>query len=100
MVRMRRTVTPSVRSSRVRNGEFVSVTLPDRISFPMTMMPAVRSTLRLDRDRVLPEVAGADTHVHDRRLSGAERALERGADLLGPLDPFAVAAERLDHQVV
>jgi hypothetical protein len=45
MVRMHRTVTPSLRSSRVRNGEFVSMTLPDRISFPMMRMPAVRSTV-------------------------------------------------------
>src|SRR3989442_1460356 len=44
MVRMRRTVTPSARSSRVRNGELVSTTFPERISLPMMMMPAVRST--------------------------------------------------------
>src|SRR5690348_3733087 len=99
MVRIRRTVTPSARSSRVRNGELVSVTLPERISFPMMMMPALRST-GLDRDGVLPEVAAADAHIHQRRLAGAERALEGGPDLLRALDPLAVAAERLDHQVI
>src|SRR5580765_374705 len=102
MVRMRFTVTPRRRSSRVRKGEFVSTTLPDRISFPMMRMPAVRSTVDTGshRDGVLPEVARADADVHQRGLAGAERALEGGTDLLGPLDPLAVAAERLDHAVV
>src|SRR5437667_6325401 len=101
MVRMRRTETPSARSSRVRNGELVSTTLPERISLPMTRMPAVRSTASLlHRDRVLAEVAGADADVDERRLAGAERPLERGADLLRPLDPLAVPAERLDHEIV
>src|SRR5207249_4979963 len=101
MVRMRRTVTPSARSSRVRNGEFVSTTLPDRISLPMTMMPAVRSTPPLlHRDGVLAEVAGADADVHDRGLARPERALERRLEVGRLLDPLAVAAERLDHQVV
>src|SRR5438552_14583153 len=101
MVRMRRTVTPSARSSRVRNGELVSTTFPERISLPMTMMPAVRSTdSLLHRDRVLAEVARADADVDERRLAGAQRALERGADLLRPLDPLAVPAERLDHEIV
>src|SRR5690242_11396035 len=100
MVRMRRSVTPSRRSSRARNGELVSTTLPERISFPMMMIPAVRSTeaTALDRDRVLAEVAAADAHVHQGGLPGAERALEGGTDMLGALDPLAVAAERLDHQ--
>src|SRR3989442_9205872 len=98
MVRMRRTVTPSARSSRVRNGELVSTTFPERISFPMTMIPAVRSTdASLHRERVLAEVAGADAHVDERGLPGAERPLQRGAYLLRPLDPLAVPPERLDH---
>src|SRR5947207_12135093 len=102
MVRMRRRVTPSRLSSRARKGELVSTTLPERISLPMTMMPAVRSTeaTALYRDRVLAEVAAADAHVHQGGLPGAEGALEGGTDLLGPLDPLTVAAERLDHQVV
>src|SRR5438132_2638360 len=101
MVRMRRTVTPSARSSRVRNGELVSTTFPERISLPMTMMPAVRSTdSLLHRDRVLAEVARADADVDERRLTGAQRALERGANVLRPLDPLAVPAERLDHPIV
>src|SRR5205823_5630429 len=44
MGRMRSSVTPRLRSSRARKGELVSTTLPERISLPMTMMPAVRST--------------------------------------------------------
>src|SRR5437899_6326939 len=102
MVRMRRRVTPSRRSSRARKGELVSTTLPERISFPMMMMPAVRSTAAtvLYRDRVLAEVAAADAHVHHGGLPGPEGTLERGTDLLGALDPLAVAAERLDHQIV
>ena len=44
MVTIRRNVTPTARSSRARNGEFVSTTFPERISFPMTIIPAVRST--------------------------------------------------------
>jgi hypothetical protein len=40
---MRFRSTPSARSSRVRNGAFVSVTFPDRISLPMTMIPALKS---------------------------------------------------------
>src|SRR5262245_19761095 len=97
---IRRTVTPSFRSSRVRYGELVSVTFPERISFPMMMMPAVRSTEASDGDGVLAEVALADLDVHDGGLAAAERALERGADVLRALDPLAVAAERLDHEVV
>src|SRR5207247_9103375 len=101
MVRMRRTVTPSARSSRVRNGELVSTTFPERISLPMTMMPALRSTdSLLHRDRVLAEVARADADVDERRLAGAQRALECGADLLRPLDPLAVPAERLAPEIV
>src|SRR6476660_4268524 len=100
-VTIRLTVTPRVRSSRVRKGELVSTTFPERISFPMTMMPAVRSTSPpLHRDGVLAEVAGPDPDVHDGRLAGPEGPLERGTDLLRALDPFAVAPERLDHQVV
>ncbi len=54
------------RSSRARNGELVSTTLPERISLPMTMRPAVRSRpwMSSHRDRVLAEVAGADADVH------------------------------------
>src|SRR5262245_58193000 len=101
MVRMRSSVTPSARSSRARKGELVSVTLPERISLPMTTIAAVRSTpTLLHRDGVLPEVASADAHVHDRRLAGTERALERGTDLIGRLDPLTVSAERFDHLVV
>src|SRR5437867_9544235 len=101
MVRMRRTVTPSARSSRVRNGELVSTTFPERISLPMTMMPAVRSTdSLLHRDRVLAEVARADADVDERRLAGAQRALERGADLLRPRDPLAAPAGRRDYAIV
>src|SRR5262245_2466209 len=66
----------------------------------MMMMPAVRSTPASDGDGVLAEVALADLDVHDRGLAATERALERGADVLRPLDPFAVAAERLHHLVV
>src|SRR5207249_12235219 len=54
----------------------------------------------LHRDRVLAEVARADADVDERRLAGAECALERGADVLRPLDPLAVPAERLDPEVV
>src|SRR5438046_1497562 len=52
------------------------------------------------RDRVFAEVARADADVDERRLAGAECALERGADVLRPLDPLAVPAERLDHPIV
>src|SRR3990172_12980577 len=101
MVRMRRTLTPRLLSSRVRNGELVSTTLPERISLPMTRMPALRSTgPTLHGDGVLTEVAGADAHVHQRRLAGPERPLQRRAELGGALDPLAVPPERLDHQVV
>src|SRR5262245_15260262 len=41
---------------------------------------------------------GAD--VDDRRLTGRERALERGADVVRPLDELAVAADALEHRVV
>src|SRR5262245_18041007 len=105
MVRMRRTVTPSLRSSRVRKAELVSTTLPERIALPMMRMPALRSgcsaTLGfLDRDGVFAEVAGPDAHVHHRRPARAERALEGGAQLLRTLDPLAVPTEGLDHEVV
>src|SRR5882724_938273 len=100
---MRRTSTPSLRSSRARNVEFVSAVLPERISLPMTTMPAVRSivaTKRSDRDRVLAEIAAPELDVDERRLTRAERPLERGADLFGALHVLAVAAERFDHLVV
>src|SRR2546427_5072241 len=102
MVRMRSSVTPRLRSSRARKGELVSTTLPERISLPMMMMPAVRSTAArlLDRDRVLAEVAGADLHVHDARLARAEGPLEGRPEITGSLDPLPVPAERFDHQVV
>jgi hypothetical protein len=41
MTTMRRTSTPSARSSRQRYAAFSSRVLPDRISLPMRMMPAV-----------------------------------------------------------
>src|SRR2546421_214223 len=70
-------------------------------SLPMTMVPGSRSTPSLvPRDRVLAEVARADPDVDARRLPGAQRALERGADLLRRLAPLAVPAERLDHEIV
>src|SRR5258705_12049665 len=100
---MRRTSTPSLRSSRARNVEFVSGVLPERISLPMTTMPAVRSIVsaaRSDRHRVLAEVAAAELDVDERRLAGRERALERGTNVLWTLHVLAVAAERLDHLVV
>src|SRR5258708_7802454 len=105
MVVMRCSVTPSFRSSRARNGEFVSVTLPDRISFPMTTIPAVRSTgMRpvrfLYRDGVLTEVAAADPHVDDGGLPAPERALDRRTELGRCLDILAVPTHGLDHEIV
>ena len=44
---MRSTSTPSSRSSRQRYGELVSTTLPERISLPMTRMPAVDTRSRV-----------------------------------------------------
>jgi hypothetical protein len=38
-------VTPSLAARASGTGEFVSTTLPERISFPMMRMPAVRSTV-------------------------------------------------------
>src|SRR3989442_16019676 len=95
MVRMRRTVTPSARSSRVRNGELASTTFPERISLPMTMMPAVRATdSLLHRDRVLAEDARADADVEERRHARPQRALQRGGGMVRPLDPPSLAAAR------
>src|SRR5262245_44580501 len=102
---MRRSVTPRCRSSCARNAAFVSVTLPERISLPMTMIPAVqlrmgkpaaarrtfesssdhRSDQReredadrrsLDRDRVLAEIAAADLDIDQARLAGGQRPFE------------------------
>src|SRR3990170_266022 len=41
MTEIRRTSTPSARSSRQRYAAFASAILPDRISLPMRMIPAV-----------------------------------------------------------
>src|SRR5262245_49288030 len=103
MVRIRRSSTPSARSSRARNGALVSTTLPESISFPTTISPAVRSDAAMrssHRDGVLAEVAGAYAHVDHRRLAGAERALESRPQVRGLLHPLTMPAERLDHLVV
>src|SRR5262245_29370201 len=95
--------TPIRRSSRARNDELVSVTLPERISLPMTTIPAVRSIAKLpcsDRDRALAEIAATDLDVHQRRLAGGERTLESRSNVVRLLDVLSVAAERLDDTIV
>src|SRR5262245_10144604 len=100
---MRRTSTPIARSSRVRNEELVSVTLPERISLPMTTMPAVRfmsPSPRSDRYRILAEVAAPELDVHQGGLSRGQGSLEGRANLLRLFDVFSMPAERLDDAIV
>src|SRR5437868_6682000 len=68
IVMIRSTSTPSVRSSRHRYGEFVSTTFPERISFPITRIPAVGiSRLYGPLLRAVergPTLAAMDVQVH------------------------------------
>src|SRR6266404_859596 len=97
----RLSATPRPRSSPARNGEFVSVTFPDRISLPIMTAAAVSSAIATsDGHRAFAEFAHPEPDVDERRLAGAERALERGTDLARLLDVLAVPAQRLDDAVV
>src|SRR5678816_123356 len=51
----------------------------------------------LHANRVFSEVARRDLDVHTGRNVGRESLIEHRAEILTPLDPEALSAERLDH---
>jgi hypothetical protein len=94
MVRIRRSSTPSARSSRARNDWCP----PRRGSFDDDQPGGASDAAMPSRTEMASlRVAGADAHVHDRRLpvpSARSRAGQPAA-----ARPTRRAAERLDHPV-
>src|SRR5215475_6992611 len=76
-----RTSTPSMRSSRQRYEAFASTTLPERISLPIRMIPAVLDidTAMVARTSAAPVRGMLEWREHDREVGTKESAMSADA---------------------
>src|SRR5215468_1862493 len=92
--------SPVVSRSTTARGPCAASQLASPARSTPSAAPRRRSGLTSNVDPALELAVLAQDHVHERGLAALGRALERGAELLRPLDELAVAAERLDDLIV